>query len=336
MMLAAFMRAKASGASAAGRRDPVPARRRGGGQRARRRRSSCASTPSCSTGCATRSASSAASRWTSPGGASTRSWSPRSRSAGRGRRCAGRPATARCRSAAARWPARPAAARAWTRSRLPVHVHAGDAADDRGDRRRAAAAAGGAAAGAAAAGADRPRCSTCSASAARLFDPLLHNTASATIVSGGEQGQRDPGRGRPLELDVPAAAGLDAGAALRGAASAVRRRARVRGRCGTTRSPAEPDMALFDDARRRAARARPRGAKPSRCCSRASPTGASSRSSASRPTASCRCSCRRAAVHAADPRRPTSACPPTRSSSATTRDRSAAGALLGRLAAQPV
>ena len=63
MMLAAFLRAQARRRAAAGRRDPLRCwRDEEAGSDIRRRRTSCASTPSCSPACATRSASSAASR----------------------------------------------------------------------------------------------------------------------------------------------------------------------------------------------------------------------------------------------------------------------------------
>ena len=216
MMLAAFMRASASEA-AAGRRDPVP------DEPTRRRAaisapsSSSVSTRSCSTASVTRSASSAASPSTWRAGASTRSWSPRSRSAGRGDvpRPAGHgsmpirdgaatlgklPERARPQAAAG---ARPGVARSMVDA-IAADVPANLAVPLRALLR----------------GRSPTGCSTCSATRG-LFDPLLHNTACATIIDGGEKINVIPGE-VSVELD---------GRLLPGFGPAtVRRAARARGR----------------------------------------------------------------------------------------------------------
>ncbi len=91
----------------------------------------------------------------------------------------------------------------------------------------------------------------------RIFDPLLHNTASPTIVAGGEKINVIPGE-VALELDcrlLPGSTPEQVFAELRRSPGSSRAR-------GDPHDPvaAEPDMGMFEMLAGDAARARPRGA----------------------------------------------------------------------------
>ena len=99
--------------------------------------------------------------------------------------------------------------------------------------------------GAARAGADRPAARRRSASAAALFDPLLHNTASVTIVGGGEKINVIPDE-VTVEIDCRLLPGLQSRGRLRRAARARRAWRSSFEVIRYDPVAAEPDMALFD------------------------------------------------------------------------------------------
>ena len=171
-------------------------------------------------------------------------------------RCAAPRATARCRSAAARW-ACSAAARAPRRPAPAGARDDGGARDDRGDRGRAAAGARAAAARPARAEHHRRGCSRAGRARAHVR-PAAAQHGEPDGGGGRGEDQRDPRRGH-ARARLPPAAGLRPRGALRRAARARRHRDGARGdtpRPGRSRAGHGHVRA----ARGHAARARPQGA----------------------------------------------------------------------------
>ena len=120
---------------------------------------------------------------------------------------------------------------------------------------------------------------------------MLRNTVNATIVRGGAKINVVPSE-IELELDGRALPGFSPEqlvAELHDLAGDDIEIEVVRHDPG----PAAPDLGLFETLAGVIRELDPEGSR-SRCSRSASPTGASSRRPASRPTASCRCACPRA------------------------------------------
>ena len=121
---------------------------------------------------------------------------------------------------------------------------AGRPRDGRRDRRRDAAPAGDSASRAAAAEGHRSAAGRARRPARRMFDPLLHNTASATIVGGGEKINVIPDE-VSVEIDcrlLPGFGPQDVFAELRALAGVEMELEVIRFDPGAP----EPDMGLFD------------------------------------------------------------------------------------------
>ena len=182
---------------------------------------------------------------------------------------------------------------------------AGRPLDDRGDRRRRAVDAG-----AAARGLLSPRLTDRLLDAfgdrGRIFDPLLHNTVSATIVAGGEKINVIPDAIDP-SLDARLLPGFTPDQFF----------GELRALTGVDMDfeivqydpvAGEPDMTMFDTLAG-ALRELDPSAKAIPMMLPGSPTGGSSRASACRPTASCRCSSRQSCRSCSSSTPRTSGCP---------------------------